>query len=343
MKITEVKINSEVVKPIRTNRSEDHRPIKGGKLFDQVAPNVFLCARKNSGKSTVIKKIVSTCCGKNTRIIVFCSTLHTDPIWKDIRRWCHKYGIRFLGMDGIKDGKTDQLKRIYHFINNERKTIDSDSDSDDPELEREVRGEGKSKKQDKVKKGVKIFDSDSEDEEGPFEDDYSEDSFDPDDGEEELFGEGSSIPLKDQRLFTSRPESLRKKEKFRIPDNLFIFDDISSDLKLPSLVAMTKSNRHSNSMCIYSSQYVHDLKPESIRNMDFILLFKGFNREKVEKLRVEADLPLSEEAFWRVYKHATQKPYSFLYVGTRNGQFRRNFDIELQLETPPEDSDAEDK
>ena len=85
------KINNEVVKPIIVHGKGfevDKRPIKGEKLFSELYANIFICAKKFSGKTVVATKIIKDTCDKNTTVLVFCSTVDKDMNHKKIKQLC---------------------------------------------------------------------------------------------------------------------------------------------------------------------------------------------------------------------------------------------------------------
>jgi len=71
------RINNKKVKAIPIP-DEDKRPIKGFDICEEVYANIFLCARKKSGKTSAVFKIMKECSTKHTIIIIFCSTVHKD-------------------------------------------------------------------------------------------------------------------------------------------------------------------------------------------------------------------------------------------------------------------------
>ena len=66
---------------------------------------------------------------------------------------------------------------------------------------------------------------------------------------------------------------------------------------------------------IVSSQYIHDLSNSCIKNLDYTLIFKSFNREKLLVLFESLDLSIDFELFEQLYQDATEQPFNFLYVG----------------------------
>ena len=125
------------------------------------------------------------------------------------------------------------------------------------------------------------------------------------------------------------PEKVKKKRKkvskYRIPKIIFVFDDLSTELKDPSILHLLKRSRHFNCKTIISSQYLLDLDISGRKNIDYYLLFKNQN-DKLPFVYKDAGInSLTFEQFVEIYNHAVSKPYTFLYVDTRDEQFRINF------------------
>ena len=62
---------------------------------------------------------------------------------------------------------------------------------------------------------------------------------------------------------------------------------------------------------IVSSQYIHDLSNSCIKNLDYTLIFKSFNREKLLVLFESLDLSIDFELFEQLYQDATVQPFNF--------------------------------
>ncbi len=82
---------------------------------------------------------------------------------------------------------------------------------------------------------------------------------------------------------------------------------------------------------------MHDLQPESIKQLDFTFIFKSFNVEKLQKLYDGLDLSVPFLTFLEMYKYATKVPYSFFYIDCRNDRFRKNFSEEIIPEIEDDD------
>ena len=117
-----------------------------------------------------------------------------------------------------------------------------------------------------------------------------------------------------------------KKSKYQAPEYIIVLDDLSSELKSSSLLGLLKWNRHYKSKVIISSQWLHDLLPESRKQIDLFLIFKGFPQEKIALIYKDCDSSVPFEIFYKIYKKSTKKPHSFIYIYTPSDQFRCNFD-----------------
>ena len=122
-----------------------------------------------------------------------------------------------------------------------------------------------------------------------------------------------------------------KKSKYLAPEEMIIFDDLSSELKSKSLLSLLKFNRHFKAKLIISSQWLHDLLPESRKQIDLFLIFKGFPEDKIALIYKDCDSSPPFETFYQIYKKSTINPHSFMYVDTRADEFRSNFDKKFRM------------
>lgn len=130
-------------------------------------------------------------------------------------------------------------------------------------------------------------------------------------------------------------EPKKKKEyvpKKISPEVCFIFDDASDMLRNPAVATLLKKNRHLKANTIISSQYLHDLQPASIKQLDYFIAFKSFSDDKLSLIHKGLDLSLEYNHLWNIYQHCTNKPYSFLYINVRTEQYRCNFNKKLEID-----------
>ena len=124
MSFAVTKLNNEVVTVIPSKTPKDTRPVKGWKLFPEMNANIFACAKKKSGKTLTIRHILRKCCGKDTKIIVFCATLYKDPSWIAIKEWAEEKGLVFIGHESLKDDDgVDQLDLLIKELQAKVKVI----------------------------------------------------------------------------------------------------------------------------------------------------------------------------------------------------------------------------
>lgn len=132
-----------------------------------------------------------------------------------------------------------------------------------------------------------------------------------------------------------KKEKKEYKPKRLAPRHIFVFDDISGELKNPAVASLLKKSRHFKSGVYISSQYIHDLQPQSIKQLDYFLCFRSFSRDKLEHIHKLLDLSLDLEKFINIYDYCFSDPnerFSFLYIDVRNQSFRKNFNKKLELE-----------
>ena len=130
----------------------------------------------------------------------------------------------------------------------------------------------------------------------------------------------------------TRPEETReRKPKKLAPEWVFVFDDLGADLRDPSVTQLVKVSRHYKCKVIFSSQYIHDLNVSAIKNIDVAILFRSFDEAKLLKIYEGLDVSCTFQAFITMYMIATEKPFNFFYVDTREGEYRMNFNEKFIL------------
>lgn len=287
-------INREIVRAIPIP-DEDRRPIKGFEICEEVYANIFNCAKKKSGKTSAIFKIMKKCCVKSTIIYVFCSTVYKDVNWIEIRKYFTKKGYDIKVFTSIYENGENQLLKLLSELNKQAKA-NEEKQEDDDEPEEEI---------DKCAQIIQQL---------TYEYNVSIGRIKPKPEEEE------------------EDETKPRKSKFRAPEYMIIFDDLSGELKEPSLIELLKKNRHYKTKIIISSQYLNDLKPESRKQIDLMMIFKGFPEEKLLEIYKDTDSSIPFKTFCQLYKQATEQKHSFLYIDTRSDSFRCCFNKQFILD-----------
>lgn len=128
-------------------------------------------------------------------------------------------------------------------------------------------------------------------------------------------------------IIDSQSES--KNEDINIePEYMIIFDDMSSQLRHPSIVKLCKNSRHFKCKIILSSQSIVDLTPSQHSQIDYCVLFKNFNFDSIEKVYKRLQPNLSFEEFYELYKNVTEgktgKYNNFLVIDRNKEEYRKN-------------------
>ena len=304
MSLSLKQINDKLVKKIYIP-DDDTRPVKGYDICQEVYSNIFLCARKKSGKTCALFKIIKECAVKDTVIIVFCSTIYKDKNWIQIRKYFEKKGMDIRVYTSIYEDGEDQLSTLIHDLSAEAKEKEEIKDEDETQEE-------------------------------PSSADRCDD----------ILQRLASMHLQTNSFPAAESDEKEKKKKvkkckYQAPEYIIIFDDLSSELKSSSLLRLMKFNRHFKTKLIISSQWLHDLLPESRKQFDVFLIFKGFPLKKCELIYRDCDIAIPFEIFYKIYKKATKKPFSFMYIDTRSDSFRCNFNQEFIIHSKEDDNDSE--
>jgi hypothetical protein len=257
---------------------------------------VYANARKKSGKTSALFKIIKECAGKKTKIIVFCSTCYKDKNWIQIRKYFAKKKIDIEVFTSIYEDGQDQLANLVEELKQEAKEQE-EAETERKEGKGDLQAENEIERCDDILERLQRMHL------------YATGQATREDLEEE------NVPKKKGG----------KKSKYQSPEYIIVFDDLSSELKSRSLLSLLKFNRHFKSKLIISSQWLHDLLPESRKQIDLFLIFKGFPEDKIALIYKDCDSSIPFQTFYKIYKKSTKYPHSFMYIDTRSDSFRRNF------------------
>lgn len=124
--ITLKKINNAKITPIKVPHY-DINEVKGGKIFSKLNCKILLLAKTESGKTNVVFYILKKCAGKNTNIIVFCSTVHNDDNWPIIIKHFKKIGINIHVCTSIDNEEGEnQVENLLNNLAGDEEDIDED-------------------------------------------------------------------------------------------------------------------------------------------------------------------------------------------------------------------------
>ncbi len=319
------RINKQVVKAIPLP-NEDLRPIKGFDICSEVYANIFLCARKKSGKTSAVNKIIKECADKRTVLVIFCSTIYKDQNWIEIRKRYEKKGMDVRVHTSLYEDGVDQLADLIEDLRQEAKQEEEDKAQEDQNVE-DLYEDCEPENEDILDRLTKMYNH------SQGQTKFSLRTMDE-------FNDPEKMEQKKKEV---RKQKKKKEGKYLAPQYMIIFDDLSSELKSRSLLSLLKFNRHFKSKLIISSQWLHDLLPESRKQIDLFLIFKGFPEDKLALIYKDSDSSIPFELFYKIYKKATVLPHSFMYIDTREDEFRRNFDCKFILDHEKEENDKTQK
>jgi hypothetical protein len=280
MPLDKIKINSLEVKAAPKYGGMDNKPPRGSKLFSEPFANIYLSAKKKSGKTSNIFFILQRILGPETKLIIFCSTVHKDASWIFMVKYFKMKGIDVETHTSLKEEGVDLLQELVHDLENEQEESDEEDEEPDPKEVLKQKGEGIIAAV--LKHNLPV-----------------------------LQGDGDKVK--------------KRKSRYLERKYVIVLDDLSTELKTKSLVGLLKKNRHFQSSILVSSQYLNDLDPQSRKQIDYWLIYKGATEEKLETIYKDADISIPFEEFKEIYQDATEEPYNFLYVDVRNDQFRKNY------------------
>jgi predicted transcriptional regulator len=123
-----------------------------------------------------------------------------------------------------------------------------------------------------------------------------------------------------------------KKPKKISAEYVLVFDDLGSDARHKSLTHLCKVLRHYKMRTFFLQQNLYDLDAPCRKQLDYLLLFRNFNEDKLKNIYESVDLSIPFEKFKDIYDYATREPYHFLYIDVRNEEFRENFDKRIIYE-----------
>lgn len=124
------------------------------------------------------------------------------------------------------------------------------------------------------------------------------------------------------------------RSKWQVPEYLFIFDDLSMELKhSQSVVSLLKDSRHLKAKVLISSQAWTDVPKNARGQFDYYILYKGVPLEKLQDIYDESALStITYKQFESVYHTVTEKKFCFLYIDKSAERFRQNLDTSIEIQ-----------
>jgi len=252
--------NIKVYKKVNLNLKKP----KHYKLFREPYPNIFICARKKSGKTILIQNIINKSYGENTKVLIISSSHDRDGQYASIKKMMDKLNIIYHC--------TKDINFLEHIIN-------------------------------------------------------SEDNNNTDTNENNVITTSYMNFNKAKKIIKKK-----KEEKYIKPKYVIIIDDMGRSITRNNILdKFLKTNRHYKAMIVISSQYIKDLQPSMLNNLDYLLLYKiPDNKDILKHIYMNINISDDFETFKLMYDEATKKKYSFLYIDINNSLYRINFNKSIR-------------
>jgi hypothetical protein len=128
--ITRKRINNKKVQVVPVDKV-DPEMIKGNHIFSELYNNIFICAKKNSGKTNLIWNILRSCINKRTIVHAFVGTHNNDQTYTRIKELLDHRKIENYFYDSILDGKEDILAKVIQQMKDLDKPQEEGEDEDE--------------------------------------------------------------------------------------------------------------------------------------------------------------------------------------------------------------------
>ena len=271
---------------------KDKRPVKFGEVFAVPYSNVFLCALKQSGKTTCLTNIILNSAGKNTKIIIISNSVNNDAVIIDCIKKLRKRGNDVIELTDIVE---DGINAIEEFIAEHKEKPQEEENEQQiaiPQVASNIVSQRRTIAE-ILNPVAKVEDM-----------------------------------LKQSEI---KQEIKPKKKSKIIPEYIIVLDDVGKSLRDKWVDQLVKTNRHYKAMVLISSQHLNDLMPSTLQQMGYVILFSKFSDEKLEELFRKLDLGIQFDQFYRIYKDATKKNFDFLFIDRPNNSFRKNFNEQYKI------------
>jgi len=136
-------------------------------------------------------------------------------------------------------------------------------------------------------------------------------------------------------VFENEEKKEKEKKEYKpkkiYPMNIFVVDDLGSDLRNKCIQQLLLKNRHFLSKTVISAHSTQNITPMARANIDICIIFKGMAVQKLEQLHHDLNISVDLDRFLQIYEEATREPYSFLYINVATDEMRVCFDRAIVL------------
>lgn len=318
-------INDFQIVPIKLTNESKKKPKHELFFGDTKFPNIVVFAKKHSGKTMMLYNLIKDhkILDSNTKIFIFSSSCKKDQTYIDMINYLRSKGNKVECHTSIFESST---------VGKRKKTINKLKEVMD-KLQKEIPKKTKGKKG-KKESSDKIIEEIHNKKRTPtmkFLFSKMIGHKPPEDADEE-----GSVQLTSKKVHKGSGGKIT-------PEVIFIFDDLSKELRDPEVGKLLRTNRHFKSTCFYIGHSPMDLNKGGRTQTDVLITFKGFQPTYVEHMRLFCNSPCDEKKFWKIYKDATKEPYNFLWVNANTHEMRQNFNQRIEYEDKEDIDENEDE
>ena len=119
-------LNAIEIKPVKVPKQKK-KDILGYDMFPVQYSNIFITARKNSGKSNLVYRIVENCTNRYTKVLIFAATVNKDPVYKKLIKMLSKRNIDTVAST---DFMVDGIDLLAEFMGNNTESQPGDNRTD---------------------------------------------------------------------------------------------------------------------------------------------------------------------------------------------------------------------
>lgn len=313
MKRQEIKSDIDLtVKKIKNANFLKDEDILGFDIAKHLNYHIFSVAPTASGKTTAILSLIRKIMDKDTRVHLFCHTVHSDKSWL----WFQDYMKKKNRELNIYEDMSSDLPLLIETFKDEARELKEKKE----ELETlEAELEEKKALEKEEKKGLTRIDRSK-----------PVDLFKIVETKED----DDEIKIKIKMLKSELKEETPSDKKKKVANkHIIIFDDISREIvKNDYFTELLKESRHYGARVIISSQNGLDLVPSARMQIKILLLFGNIPKTKLMQIHNSIDMGMTFDEFHEYYKEATKNKYEFLTMYLPEQEYRCCFDKLLKKE-----------
>ena len=265
-------------------------------VIKKVMPYEFftasLYAKRRSGKTYLIWKLLKALTKKHSEVHIFAPTVNLDKTWGEITNWLDSKGINYTTYTDLNDDDGNDIISglLDEWAIPAEPEEEESSEEDEDELEKPWRG------------------------------------FRP--NELESFSQYNET-LKLQKT-KKKTKKKKKKKPPPPPDRWVIIDDNSEHLKRRSIHKLFYNGRHYRAKVLTSCHDIKKQSPDMIANSVYSFLFKRLPEERIKHIKDKLDLDVADSKFTDMYALASKRDYGFLLIDSDRDKYYSSFKSELK-------------